>query len=211
MGRRGMAMGRLSNRRMSGGTGSRLAVALAPRHAFYDHCNEVLAEAEFDEAVEMLCQPYYTDGLGRPSLPPGRYFRMLFVSQFEGLASEREIAWRCADSLSLHRFLRLAEGATVPNPSTLSVTRSRRPLEVRWRFVGGSPRWVRLHSGDRAPARSGARQAERGRCFDSAGECLAAPPGSAGHRRGLSPDAGAPGPRERYRDADPSGPGPLQP
>ena len=91
-------------------------MALAPRHSFYDRCNEVLAEAEFDEAVEMLCQPYYKDGVGRPSIPPGRYFRMLFVGQFEGLESEREIAWRCADSLSLHRFLRLTEGETVARP-----------------------------------------------------------------------------------------------
>src|SRR3954469_21194801 len=126
-----MAMGRLSNRR--GGAArpsSQLAVALAPRHFFYDRCNEILAEAEFDAAVEMLCQPYYTDGIGRPSIPPGRYFRMLFVGQFEGLESEREIAWRCADSLSLHRFLRLQDGETVPDHSTLSVTRSRLPLEV---------------------------------------------------------------------------------
>ena len=78
----------------------------------------MLAEAEFDEAVEMLCQPYYQDGVGRPSIPPGRYFRMLFVGQFEGLDSEREIAWRCADSLSLHRFLRLSDGETVPDHST---------------------------------------------------------------------------------------------
>jgi transposase len=131
-----MAMGRLSNRLKAPRTGSRLAVALAPRHAFYDWCNEVLAEAEFDEVVEMLCQPYYKDGVGRPSIPPGRYFRMLFVGQFEGLESEREIAWRCADSLSLHRFLRLAEGETAPDHSTLSVTRSRLPLEIHHAVVG---------------------------------------------------------------------------
>ena len=113
-----MTMGRLSNRLTAPRSGSRLAVDLAPRHAFYDWCNEVLAEAEFDEAVEMLCQGYYKDGVGRPSIPPGRYFRMLFVGQFEGLDSEREIAWRCADSLSLHRFLRLTEGETVPDHST---------------------------------------------------------------------------------------------
>ena len=111
-------MARLSNHLKAPRTGSRLAVDLAPRHAFYDWCNEVLAEAEFDEAVEMLCQPHYQDGVGRPSIPPGRYFRMLFVGQFEGLESEREIAWRCADSLSLHRFLRLADGETVPDHST---------------------------------------------------------------------------------------------
>lgn len=109
---------------------------LAPRHAFYDWCTEVLAEAEFDEAVEMLCQEYYKDGVGRRSIPPGRYFRMLFVGQFEGLDSEREIAWRCADSLSLHRFLRLTEGETAPEHSTLSVTRSRLPLEVHHAVFG---------------------------------------------------------------------------
>jgi transposase len=84
----------------------------------------------------MLCQPHYQDGVGRPSIPPGRYFRMLFVGQFEGLESEREIAWRCADSLSLHRFLRLADGETVPDHSTLSVTRSRLPLEVHHAVFG---------------------------------------------------------------------------
>src|SRR4051794_16470483 len=131
-----MAMGRLSNRLTVPRSGSRLAVDLAPRHAFYDWCNEVLAEAEFDEAVEMLCQEYYKDGVGRPSIPPGRYFRMLFVGQFEGLESEREIAWRCADSLSLHRFLRLSDGETVPDHSTLSVTRSRLPLEIHHAVFG---------------------------------------------------------------------------
>src|SRR3954466_9363465 len=129
-----MAMGRLSNRLTAPRSGSRLAVDLAPRHAFYDWCNEVLAEAEFDAAVEMLCQPHYKDGVGRPSIPPGRYFRMLFVGQFEGLDSEREIAWRCADSLSLHRFLRLSDGETVPDHSTLSVTRL--PLEIHHAVFG---------------------------------------------------------------------------
>src|SRR4051812_48885360 len=127
-------MARLSNRLTAPRSGSRLAVDLAPRHAFYDWCNEVLAEAEFDEAVEMLCQPHYKDGVGRPSIPPGRYFRMLFVGQFEGLDSEREIAWRCADSLSLHRFLRLSDGETVPDHSTLSVTRL--PLEIHHAVFG---------------------------------------------------------------------------
>jgi transposase len=131
-----MAMGRLSNRRRVARPSSQLAVALAPRHAFYDRCNEILATAEFDEMVEMLCQPYYKDEVGRPSIPPGQYFRMLFVGQFEDLDSEREITWRCADSLSLHRFLRLAEGETVPDHSTLSVTRWRLPLEVHHAVVG---------------------------------------------------------------------------
>jgi transposase len=131
-----VALGRLSNRGKPSRPGSRLAVDLAPRHSFYDWCNEVLGEAEFDELVEMLCLPYYSDGVGRPSVPPGRYFRMLFVGQYEGLDSEREIAWRCADSLSLHRFLRLSEGETVPDHTTLSVTRSRLPIEVHHAVFG---------------------------------------------------------------------------
>ena len=131
-----MALGRLSNRGKPSRLGSRLAVELAPRHSFYDWCNEILAEAEFDEVVEMLCQPSYSDGVGRPSVPPGRYFRMLFVGQYEGLDSEREIAWRCADSLSLHRFLRLSEGETVPDHTTLSVTRSRLPIEIHHAVFG---------------------------------------------------------------------------
>jgi hypothetical protein len=61
---------------------------------------------------------------------------MLFVGQYEGLGSEREIAWRCADSLSLHRFLRLSEGETVPDHTTLIVTRSRLPIEIHHAVFG---------------------------------------------------------------------------
>jgi transposase len=125
-----MAMGRLSGRAVPQRASSQLAVALAPRHEFYDNCNKVLQEAEFDHFVEMLCQEYYADAMGRPSIPPGRYFRMLFIGQWEGLHSEREICWRSADSLTLHRFLMLGAGEVVPDHSTLSVTRSRLPQEV---------------------------------------------------------------------------------
>ena len=124
-----MAMGRLSDRVVPDRASSQLAVALAPRHRYYDNCNAVLREAEFDHFVEMLFQEYYADD-GRPSIPPGRYARMLFIGQWEGLDSEREICWRCADSLTLHRFLMLRENEVVPDHSTLSVTRSRLPKEV---------------------------------------------------------------------------------
>src|SRR5688572_2587081 len=147
-----MALGWLSNRGKPSRPGSRLAVELAPRHSFYDWCNEVLAEAEFDELVEMLCQPYYSDGVGRPAVPPGRYFRMLFVGQYEGLDSEREIAWRCADSLSLPRFLRLSEGETVPDHTTLSVTRSRLPIEIHHAVFGFVLEIVARHDLVRASA-----------------------------------------------------------
>jgi hypothetical protein len=73
----------------------------APGPMFYDRLNGLLDEAGFDREVEALCAAHYASGIGRPGVPPGRYFRMLLVGYFEGLESERGIAWRCADSLSL--------------------------------------------------------------------------------------------------------------
>ena len=70
-------------------------------HPFFEKLNWVLEKAGFDAFVEGLCAVLYADRLGRPSLRPGRYFRLLFIRYFEGLSSERGIAWRVADSLSL--------------------------------------------------------------------------------------------------------------
>jgi len=98
-------------------------------HAFYDRLQQILRQFRFDAFVEKLCQPYYADK-GRPSIPPGRYFRMHFVGYFEGIDSERGIEWRCADSLSLREFLLLAPHESVPDHSSLSRTRARLPLSV---------------------------------------------------------------------------------
>src|SRR5882757_11313763 len=102
----------------------------SPGHIFYDKLQAVLIAADFDRFVEMQCAEEYAPRRGRPSLPPGRYFRMLLVGYFEGINSERGLEWRCADSLSLHEFLRLGERERVPDHSWLSRTRSRLPLEV---------------------------------------------------------------------------------
>jgi len=102
----------------------------SPGHAFYDKLQSVLIASDFDGFVEGLCAPFYVPGRGRPSLPPGRYFRMLLVGYFEGIDSERGLEWRCADSLSLREFLRLGEREPVPDHSWLSRTRSRLPLEL---------------------------------------------------------------------------------
>ena len=102
----------------------------SPGHAFYDRLQEELLGAGFDAFTEDLCARYYAARRGRPSLPPGRYFRMLLVGYFEGIDSERGLEWRCADSLSLREFLRLGEREPVPDHSWLSRTRSRLPLEV---------------------------------------------------------------------------------
>ena len=64
----------------------------SPGHVFYDKLNGLLREAGFDAHVELLCEPYYAQGKGRPSVPPGVYFRMLLVGYFEGINSQRGIA-----------------------------------------------------------------------------------------------------------------------
>ncbi|NQY62052.1 transposase [Cognatishimia sp.] len=111
-----------------------------PRHRFYDALNGLLGEAGFDEHVEDLCAFAYeaqSKG-GRPSIPPGVYFRMLLIGYFEGIESERGICWRCEDSLSLKRFLGYEAHEATPDHSTLSRTRSRLPertYEEVFRFV----------------------------------------------------------------------------
>ena len=124
-----MALGRQGDRQ------SELLVTWAemprsPGHPFYDRLQAELLGAGFDGFVEGECVPYYAALRGRPSLPPGRYFRMLLVGYFEGIDSERGLEWRCADSLSLREFLRLGEREPVPDHSWLSRTRARLPLEV---------------------------------------------------------------------------------
>jgi transposase len=110
----------------------------SPGHVFYDRLQAVLREAEFDAFAEQLCQPFYATRMGAPSLPPGRYFRMHLVGYFEGIASERGLEWRCADSLSLRDFLGLGLDQRVPDHSWLSRTRARLPLEVHEQVFG----WV---------------------------------------------------------------------
>jgi len=79
-------------------------LARTPGHPFYERLSGLLAEAQFDSFLEELCRSFYAEGKGRPSIPPGVYMRMLLVGFFEGLDSERGIAWRCADSLSLRQL-----------------------------------------------------------------------------------------------------------
>ena len=104
-------------------------VIRGPGHPFYTKLNAVLAAAGFDAFAEELCAPYYKEG-GRPGLPPGTYFRMLLIGYFEGIDSQRGIAWRCADSLALRGFLGLALTEATPVHATLSVIRQRLPEAV---------------------------------------------------------------------------------
>jgi transposase len=99
-------------------------------HAFYGKLNRLLAEADFDRTIEKICKPHYHNQLGRPSIPPGIYFRMLLVGYFEGIGSQRGIAWRCADSLSLRAFLGVPLTEDTPDHSSLTRVRDRLPLEI---------------------------------------------------------------------------------
>lgn len=98
-------------------------VVQTPGNAFYDRLNAILAGHQFDRRVEHLCRKFYKSQYGRPSMTPGVYFRALLIGYFEGLDSERGIAWRSADSLSLRRFLGYALDEQTPDHSTISRTR----------------------------------------------------------------------------------------
>ena len=119
-----MAMGRRSRQQRQ--KEFWIAAADLPKtaaHPFYRRLNELLDEHGFDRFVEGRCEKFYAPKMGRPSLAPGCYFRSLLIGYFEGLDSERGIAWRIADSLSLRRFLRIALEETTPDHSTISRTR----------------------------------------------------------------------------------------
>jgi transposase len=126
-----MAMGRRKPRQESLFV-STADLARSPGHPFYRRLYGLLAAAEFDRWLERRCQAYYAQAepRGRPSIPPGVYFRMLLVGYFEGIGSQRGIAWRCADSLSLHEFLGYGPQEATPDHSTLTNTRRRLPSEV---------------------------------------------------------------------------------
>jgi IS5 family transposase len=102
----------------------------SPGHVFYRKLNWLLSEADFDRRIEELCEAYYADDVGRPGIPPGVYFRMLFVGFFEGLGSQRAIAWKCSDSLSVREFLGLATSKGAPDHSSMTYIRRRLPKEV---------------------------------------------------------------------------------
>jgi transposase len=94
-----------------------------PAHAFYDRLNQILDQRHFDRNVEQLCRRYYKGRLGRPSITPGVYFRSLLLGYFEGIDSERGIAWRLGDSLSMRKFIGYALTEATPDHSTISRTR----------------------------------------------------------------------------------------
>ena len=102
----------------------------SPGHPFYTRLNAILDAEGFDRFVEDQCRGFYAPVMGRPSLAPGRYFRLLLIGYFEGIDAERGIAWRAADSLAVRTFLRLGLEEKTPDHSTISRTRRLIDLET---------------------------------------------------------------------------------
>jgi transposase len=118
-----MAMGRRKKERQQPLFISAADLPRTAAHPFYAKLNEVLAGWKFDPFVEDLCARFYARKLGRPSLAPGKYFRLLLIGYFEGIDSERGIAWRCSDSLSVRSFVGYGIHETSTDHSTISRTR----------------------------------------------------------------------------------------
>lgn len=120
------------------------AIVKGPGHPFYARLERLLAQHGFDRFVEEQCGKFYADD-GRPGVPPGVYFRMLIVGYFESIDSERGIAWRCADSLTLREFLGYDLKQATPEHSTLSVIRGRIDLQTHQEVFGWALRVLKEH------------------------------------------------------------------
>ena len=125
-----MSMGQRKQERQSEFWVATQNLPRSPGHPFYEHLNQILNAAGFDGFCEEICREFYAEKMGRPSIPPGVYFRMLMVGYFEKIDSERGIAWRCSDSLSLRSFLGLKPEDNSPDDSSLNRTRLRIDLET---------------------------------------------------------------------------------
>jgi transposase len=119
-----MAMGRRKREEQSAFWIATSELPQSCGHPFYQQVNRILGAEGFDRFVEERCRAFYADKMGRPSLPLAVYFRALLIGYFEGIDSERGIAWRVADSLGLRRFL--GYGVTDPTPDHSTISRNRR-------------------------------------------------------------------------------------
>ena len=145
----------------------------APKQAFYDRLKDLLESIEFDRHVESACRPYYSSALGRPSMPPSVYFRLLLLSYLTGLDSERAVALYAHDSLSVRRFLGYALHEPVPDSSTLSRTRRRISRSTHQEVLGWALRQLREQGLERSLAATVGR---------------ATPPTALKHRKQAVPD-----------------------
>ena len=118
-----MALGKRKRQQQEGMWIEAASLARPSSHPFYERLNQVLDEKKFDELSEQQCGKFYAGGMGRPGLAPGIYFRLLMIGYFEGIDSERGIAWRVCDSLSMRSFLAIRLDEATPDHSTISRTR----------------------------------------------------------------------------------------
>ena len=125
-----MAMGKRTRDRQPNMWVTTTDFPTAASHPFYTRLNQLLREHGFDDFAEAQCATFYADTMGRPSVPPGIYFRLLLIGYFEGIDSERGIAWRAADSFALRDFLGVGLEDAPPDHSTISRTRRLIALET---------------------------------------------------------------------------------
>ena len=125
-----MSMGKRDNERQAEMWIAATDMPAGPGHPFYRKLNQLLASQGFDAFAEDKCLKFYTANKGRRSIPPGVYFRMLLIGYFEGIDSERGIAWRCADSRTLGGFLGYGPTERTPDHSSLSIIRQRIDIET---------------------------------------------------------------------------------
>src|SRR6266852_6249062 len=127
-------------------------LAKGPGHPFYQRVNELLEEGKFDAFAERECAKFYAANNGRPSLVPGIYFRLLLIGYFEGVDSERGIAWRAADSIgrrdngvSYEDFLKgLAKQSGIATPTREDLARLDRTRQKK----ASNKEWVNPHDAD---------------------------------------------------------------
>jgi transposase-like protein DUF772 len=135
-------------------------------HPFYQQLDRLLGGAGFDSAVENECRPFYAQERGRPSIPPSTVLRMWLVGRIEDIQSQRGLAWRCADSLTLREFIGIGARDPCPDHSTLSVLKSRIPEWVRAALLDKAlqlardnglsrPRYLKQYSYDSDPQLTG--------------------------------------------------------
>jgi transposase len=117
---RGMAMGKRRRNRQTDMWVAATDLPTTVSHPFYARLNQLLREHDFDDFADARCASFYAETMGRPGLAPGIYFRLLLIGYFEGIDSERGIAWRAADSLALRDFLGVGLNETAPDHSTIS-------------------------------------------------------------------------------------------
>ena len=155
---------------------------VAPKLPFYAELKDLLESIDFDHQVELACRPYYTSALGRPSMPPSVYFRLLLLGYLVGVDSERTLALYARDSLNVRRFLGYALHEPTPAPSTLARTRRRIPRRTQQEILGwalrklreqGLERRLTARAGWTAPLTALARRKQAMPCYRRFVESLA--------------------------------------